>query len=66
MIDMAQKKLTYAEATAEIEQILARLRSDQTASIDTLAADVKRATELIAYCRERLYNVEADVKSQLE
>ena len=63
---MAQKKLTYAEATAEIEQILARLRSDQTASIDTLAADVKRATELIAYCRERLYNVEADVKSQLE
>ena len=33
---------------------------------DTLAADVKRATELIAYCRERLYNVEADVKSQLE
>ncbi|MBQ5875451.1 MAG: exodeoxyribonuclease VII small subunit [Alistipes sp.] len=63
---MTKKKMTYAEATAEIEQILARLRSDQTASIDTLAADVKRATELIAYCRERLYSVEADVKSQLE
>ena len=63
---MTKKKMTYAEATAEIEQILARLRSDQTASIDTLAADVKRATELIAYCRERLYNGEADVKSQLE
>jgi exodeoxyribonuclease VII small subunit len=63
---MTKKKMTYAEATAEIEQILARLRSDQTANVDTLAADVKRTTELIAYCRERLYNVEADVKSQLE
>ena len=63
---MTKKKMTYAEATAEIEQILARLRSDQTANVDTLAADVKRATELITYCRERLYNVEADVKSQLE
>ena len=63
---MTKKKMTYAEATAEIEQILARLRSDQTANVDTLAADVKRATELIGYCRERLYNVEADVKSQLE
>lgn len=63
---MTKKKMTYAEATAEIEQILTRLRNDQTANVDTLAADVKRATELIAYCRERLYNVEADVKAQLE
>ena len=66
MRDMTQKKLTYAEAAAEIEQILARLRSEQAANIDTLAADVKRATELIAYCRECLYNVEADVKAHLE
>lgn len=58
--------MTYAEASQEIEQILARLKQEQMTGIDTLAADVKRATELIAYCREMLYDVEAAVKSQLE
>lgn len=57
--------MTYAEAVAEIEQILGRMKQEQ-ASIDTLAADVKRATELIAFCREQLYNVEATIKEQLE
>ena len=61
---MSKKKITYAEAVAEIEQILQRLRQEQS-GIDTLEADVKRATELIAFCRERLYDVEAKVKEQL-
>lgn len=62
---MTKKSMTYAEAVAEIEQILGRMKQEQ-ASIDTLAADVKRATKLIAFCREQLYNVEATIKEQLE
>lgn len=62
---MSKKKITYAEAITEIEQILQRLKSQQS-GIDTLEADVKRATELIALCRERLYEVESKVKEQLE
>lgn len=62
---MTKKSMTYAEAVAEIEQILGRMKQEQ-ASIDTLAADVNRATELIAFCREQLYNVEATIKEQLE
>lgn len=62
---MTKKSMTYAEAVAEIEQILGRMKQEQ-ASIDTLAEDVKRATELIAFCREQLYNVEATIKEQLE
>lgn len=62
---MSNEKITYAEAVAEIEQILDRMKREQT-SIDSLAADVKRATELIALCREQLYNVEATIKEQLE
>lgn len=58
--------MTYAEAVAEIEQILQRLKSQQSGGIDTLEADVKRATELIAQCRERLFEVEKSVKEQLE
>ena len=49
---MAKKELAYAEAMAEIEKILARLRSEEM-NVDSLAAEVKRATELIASCKER-------------
>lgn len=57
--------MTYGEAIAEIEQILSRLRNEQT-EVDTLAAELKRATELIARCKAQLRDVEASVKEQLE
>jgi len=44
---MAKKEVTYAEAMGEIEKILARLRNEEM-DVDSLAAEVKRATELIA------------------
>ena len=62
---MAKKKLTYTEAVAEIEQILARLRGEQI-DVDTLASEVKRATELIAQCKAQLTDVEKAVKEHLE
>lgn len=62
---MAKKKLTYSEAVAEIEQILARLRGEQI-DVDTLAAEVKRATELITQCKAQLTQVEKAVKAELE
>ena len=61
---MAPKKLSYSEAVAEIEQILARLKSEQT-DVDKLSAEVKRATELIAQCKARLTEVESTLKAQL-
>ena len=63
---MAKKTtITYTEATAEIDRILARLRSEEM-SVDDLAADVKRATELIARCKEQLLKTEAAVDEILE
>ena len=62
---MAKKKLTYTEAVSEIEQILARLRGEQI-DVDTLASEVKRATELIAQCKAQLTEVEKAVKDILE
>ena len=60
---MAKKELAYAEAMAEIEKILTRLRSEEM-DVDSLAAEVKRATELIASCKARLRK--ADVNKVLE
>lgn len=62
---MTKKQLTYGEATAQIEKILARLRSEEM-DVDTLAAEVKRATELIASCKERLRKAEEEVNKILE
>ena len=62
---MENKELTYSEAIAEIEQIIARLRNEQT-EVDTLSSELKRATELITRCKEQLRKVESSVKEQLE
>ena len=57
--------MTYSEAIREIEQIIARLRNEQT-EVDTLSSELKRATELITRCKEQLRKVESSVKEQLE
>lgn len=62
---MENKELTYSEAIREIEQIISRLRNEQT-EVDTLAAELKRASELIERCKAQLLEVEASVKEQAE
>ena len=60
-----QKELSYAEAIAEVEQIVAKFANGQM-DVDTMAADVKRATELIALCKARLAKAEKEVAEILK
>ncbi len=62
---MAKKTIKYEEAVAQIDEILKKIRSGEI-SVDELSAEVKRATELITLCRERLHKAEAEVKSIIE
>ncbi len=57
---MEKKELSYAEAIAKVEKILERLGSQQL-DVDSLAAEVKQATELIGQCRARLRKAEEDL-----
>jgi len=51
----------YAEALAELEAILAELeRSD--VDVDVLAERVKRAVELIGFCRARIGNARMQIE----
>ncbi len=51
----------YAEALAELETILAELeRSD--VDVDVLAERVKRAAELIGFCRDRIGNARLQIE----
>lgn len=62
---MAQKRFNYNESIQEIEQILERFRNEEL-DVDRLAAEVKRATELITACRKRLTTIEEEVTNILE
>ncbi len=62
---MEQEKLTYDEATEQIEAILIKFRNNEI-SVDELSHEVKRATELITLCRERLTSAESELKKILE
>ena len=63
-METKKKALSYSEAVAEIESILVRFDNEEF-DVDTLAAQVKRATELIRLCREKLKKAENDVAAAL-
>jgi exodeoxyribonuclease VII small subunit len=50
----------YADAMAELERILDELESDEL-DVDVLADRVRRASELLTLCRDRISRAQADV-----
>lgn len=58
-------KLSYAEAVKELEEIVARMQSDNC-DIDKLSAYTRRAIELLRLCRERLTATDEEIKKCLE
>ena len=52
----------YKSAIEELEQILTQLEANEL-EIDDLANKAKRATELIKFCKEKLYKTSEEVNS---
>ncbi|PLW96888.1 MAG: exodeoxyribonuclease VII small subunit [Marinilabiliales bacterium] len=61
---MAKKNISYDEAINELDQIVAEME-DENIGIDDLSARVKRATELIGICRQKLSSTEEEVNKIL-
>ncbi|MFH1768897.1 MAG: exodeoxyribonuclease VII small subunit [Candidatus Omnitrophota bacterium] len=57
---MGKKTLKYSEAMDELNQILEDLQSERI-DLDDLSAKVKRATELIRLCKDKIKNTEMEV-----
>jgi exodeoxyribonuclease VII small subunit len=51
----------YAEALAELETILGQLERTDV-DVDVLATQVRRAAELIAFCRDRIGNARLQIE----
>ncbi len=60
-----KKKVSYKEAILELEEILTALQS-QEADIDLLAEKVKRASELIKFCKTKLKSTEDQIQGIFE
>ena len=57
----AEEPARYAEMMEELEQILDQLESDSI-DVDELSARVKRASELIRLCRQRLVGSQTEIE----
>lgn len=57
--------MDYKTAKMELEQIITELESEEP-DIDTLSEKIKRATELIAFCNQKLRNTEKDINNIFE
>jgi exodeoxyribonuclease VII small subunit len=53
-------QLSYEQALSELKKI-AEAIENESVSIDELAYIVKRASELVEYCKEKLRNTEAEL-----
>lgn len=62
---MTKKKTSYKEAITEIELILQRITNEEL-DVDELSENVKKASELIKMCKEKLYNTEKEVEKILK
>ncbi len=59
-----KENMTYEQAISRIEEITKKVESGEM-DIDSLAANLKEAKELVQFCKDKLTKVEEDVKKIL-
>lgn len=59
---MSKLKLTYTEAVAELENILAELESNSEINMDLISEKVKRAAVLMEFCKKQLHQLDEDLE----
>ena len=62
---MENEKITYTEAKTELEKIVALIDSDEL-DVDQLGKHVKRASELVAFCKQKLMETDEELQKILE
>lgn len=58
---MDKQQLTYTEAVTRLETIVNKIDNGQM-DVDSLAANLKEAKQLVAFCRQKLQQVDEEVK----
>lgn len=61
---MAKKEKTYSESIKELESILEKIEQGDL-DVDVLTSEIKRASELIKFCKDKLYKTDEEIKKIL-
>jgi len=61
---MAKKKINYRDAIIEIQEIIQQIEGEEL-DVDELSDKVKRVSELLKICKEKLHNTEQEVEKIL-
>lgn len=62
---MSKKNGSYKEAITEIEIILSQLENNEL-DIDELSEKVKRVSQLVNFCKEKLHRTEEEIDNILK
>lgn len=62
---MVAKKMTYKDASKRLKEIMAGIEENKY-DIDELVPILKESKELIDFCNDKLYKVEAEISKILE
>ena len=57
--------MTYKEAYDELQEIASSLDNGEL-EVDMLASKIKRASELVKFCKEKLRSIENEVNSEIK
>ncbi len=58
------KQISYSQALSELEKIVGEIESEKI-DVDVLSERVKRAAQLVKFCRTKLRSTEEEVKKSL-
>ncbi|QUB80622.1 exodeoxyribonuclease VII small subunit [Prevotella jejuni] len=59
------KDIKYEEAVRQLEKIVDKMESGEL-DIDSMAAQLKKAQELVKLCKDKLKRTDADIQELLE
>lgn len=62
---MKKEEITYTAAKVEIEKIVELIESDEL-DIDQLTKHVKRASELVVFCKQKLTETDKELQKVLD
>ena len=62
---MAKREKSYTEALSELQNILDKIESGDL-DVDVLTDEIKKASELIKLCKDKLYKIDAQIKKIID
>ncbi|MEA4937114.1 MAG: exodeoxyribonuclease VII small subunit [Paludibacter sp.] len=62
---MKNDKLTYTDAVSELEAILRALENTEEVDMDRISASVKRASELMEFCKKKLHTLDEALEKMI-